>query len=83
MAFALSKHSSYSSGVDKAVMALPTEKDTYFLDCIKHLMTTLKSKSPFGVNNPLLRCIVLFSFFQVVNNFHSRNFGAPVILPIG
>jgi hypothetical protein len=31
MAFALSKHSSYSfSGVDKAVMALPTEKDTLF-----------------------------------------------------
>src|SRR5690606_31177713 len=51
MALALSRHSSYSlSGTDLAVMALPTEKETYFFWALYRMLriTTLKSKLPFG-----------------------------------
>ena len=52
IALALSKHSSYScSGTDKAVMALPTEKERYCFFWLYKILriTTLKSKSPSGV----------------------------------
>src|SRR5690554_1286094 len=87
MALAFTRHSSYSfSGIDLAVIALPTEKDTYlFFELLIILrMITLKSNFPCVSKNPtapLYNPLLNVSCSSII--FIAVYLGAPVILPIG
>src|SRR5690554_4833600 len=87
IALALIKHSSYSFiGSLFAVMALPTEKDKYFLvELYKILLiTTLKSNLLSGVKYPIEHEYIIHLVSSKVSIiFIAEIFGAPVMLPIG